>query len=546
VSDGRVSSARRLAAPGLLVALAVPLILMGLGSYGLVNRDEEIYHAVARQMVESGNWLELDFYGEARSYDTFMNAPLQYWARAVVISLFGPGPWSMRILSALCAVASVLLTYRLVYALATPRAALLAGLVQLTTLQFVYLHSARTGELEPALALGLTAAALTFVRRVRDGGSWISHHLVLVVLLNLKAPFVAIPMLAEVACFALIPATRGHTRSWIVTALWLLPLGAVWHLAQLVYLWEPFLEVMARMGDQASGAHTQKWLVGPGAEIGFGPLCNAVFYTAAIAFGAFPYSFVYPLAIVGVLRGRASELSRRWPWQVIGVYVAALLLFYLIIEKHHSWYVVPAYPLLCAFVGCWLDDLRRRAPGVIPIVTIGFLLGALVWTRPDFTSFNPFAVRAYLLPLQLRLTTLGGVPAWLGVPATALAISAALLVVRGRAGPRFAPLLASMLTGILVTVSAVRVALPLRYLDTISETAAFRRELDARGTAGAALPIDAPIPYAWDTRFYFDHDHEIVRLAEARYRLYAKGDPRAAADRAEAARKRRLGTVGGH
>ena len=57
-------------ASALLVVLSIPLIFWGLGDYSLVNDDEEIYHVVARTMVETGDWTRLQFYDEHRVYDT--------------------------------------------------------------------------------------------------------------------------------------------------------------------------------------------------------------------------------------------------------------------------------------------------------------------------------------------------------------------------------------------------------------------------------------------------------------------------------------------
>ena len=87
-------------APAALIALSLPVLFYGLGSYSVVNADEGFYHYVARNMVETGNWLRLEFTGEHRIYDTFMNAPIQYWARGLVIAIFGDSLWTMRILSA--------------------------------------------------------------------------------------------------------------------------------------------------------------------------------------------------------------------------------------------------------------------------------------------------------------------------------------------------------------------------------------------------------------------------------------------------------------
>ena len=61
-----------------LIVLSIPIIFWGLGSYSVANNDEAYYHSVARTMVDTGNWLRLEFTGEHRLYDTFMNAPLHY------------------------------------------------------------------------------------------------------------------------------------------------------------------------------------------------------------------------------------------------------------------------------------------------------------------------------------------------------------------------------------------------------------------------------------------------------------------------------------
>ena len=81
----RVSEAQIVLA---IALLAMAFLFIGIGRYGVVNADEAIYHGIAERMAETGDFLHLDFRGEPRVYDAFMNAPLHYWARAALISLF--------------------------------------------------------------------------------------------------------------------------------------------------------------------------------------------------------------------------------------------------------------------------------------------------------------------------------------------------------------------------------------------------------------------------------------------------------------------------
>ena len=201
-----------LALMGVLTLLSVPVIFYGLGDYGLVNGDEGVYHSISRNMLESGNWWRLEFTGEHRVYDTFMNSPLQYWLRGNVIRVLGDNYWSMRISSAVFAWLSVLALFTLVWWMATPRAAFLAALAQLTTFQFIYQHGARTGELEPFVCFLLIAAALTFLRGIFEGRSFALHVLCIGLLANFKMPLVILPLLADLAFFAVASEHRPHLR----------------------------------------------------------------------------------------------------------------------------------------------------------------------------------------------------------------------------------------------------------------------------------------------------------------------------------------------
>src|SRR5512145_1757138 len=127
--DARVAAA--------IAAVSAAFLCTGLSRYGIVNADEGIYHGIAERMVATGDLLRLDFRGEPRVYDTFLNAPLHYWARAGLIAAFGSNGFSMRALSAVFGALAVVVTYALGCRLAGARAGLLAAAVQLTTFHFV-------------------------------------------------------------------------------------------------------------------------------------------------------------------------------------------------------------------------------------------------------------------------------------------------------------------------------------------------------------------------------------------------------------------------
>ncbi len=507
-----------------LVTLSIPWILFRLGSYSLINGDEGLYQSVAAQMLESGNWLRLEFKGQHRVYDTFMNAPIQYWAKASLIWVFGDNYWTMRILSALFGVASVLATYRLVHLLAGRSSAFAAALVQLTTLQFVYLHSARTGELETLVTFLFTLTAYYFLRAMEDRSRFLAHTLCLAVLINVKLPLAVLPLLAELLCFALIPGTRSRFRAWMLAGVSILPFAFAWHLFQMIELWRPFQYVLHSMSVHAAGSD----LTGAGS----GPLPNLLFYGKTLLFGAFPYALAYPLAIFGVLRERRSPVDRS-RWIVIGLYLFVILGFFVLVGRHQRWYIMPAYPFFSAFVGAWLARLCGMSLRWPHFAALGLLGSLMIWMGVAATHFNPFAEQADQIWMDFAWRRFVDIGPGLGAPLLAVALAVGLAALRRPLGERLPRVVAYTLALALIGYGAVRVSSPLAHLGYQTPLEQLRRNLEASREAG--LPIDFPIRVeeacCLRAQYYFADEFEIVpvrRRGRVNFWLYEKNDPRAA------------------
>jgi 4-amino-4-deoxy-L-arabinose transferase-like glycosyltransferase len=507
---------RALAPPLVLVALSIPLILYGLGSYSLVTGDETLRLGVAEHMVESGDWLRLEFESDHRIYDTFMNAPLQYWVRAATILVFGSNLWTARIHSALFGIATVLLTWRVALGVAGRTGAFLAGLVLLTTLQFVYLHSARTGDFETVVCFLLLLVAHLFQRSVEGRGGFLAHHACVALLLNMKLPLAAVPIAAEVAYFALTPSARGRIARWLATGLAVAPLALSWHVLQALAHPEDAARVFGTMLGLAGGVRTE----GTG-----GPLENAGFYGSVLSFGGHPWSFLY-LPAIGFVLARGRGAVERARWRALGLTALALVLFFVCIRNRVPWYVIPAYPFLAIFVGRWLGDLLERGPGRLELAVLAAAAAALLFADVRATTFHPFDREAHLIPMVVRGRSVLGVdPAW-GVPLVAAAGAAALLGLRRARGPRVGTAAATAFALGIAALALVRVVSPLRHLGYQSQVARLHRELVERRAAG--LPVETPIdlppaPY-WIIRYHFADEYDVVvRPRPARAPLNSRG-----------------------
>jgi len=501
------TAAWRVGGPLLLLVLGLPLFFYRLGGYSVVNGDEALYHSVAAHMVATGDWIRIEFAGQHRVYDTFMNAPTQYWARAALIALFGDNLWTMRALAAACGLLSVLATHRLVRWLADGPTALLAGLLQLTTLQFVYLHCARTGELDSAVALLFTLTAYLFLRAVEEGRSFVPHHLCLALLLTLKVPVVAMPLGAELAWLALTPSARGAFRRYALTGLAVVPLGLLWHAVRAGFLWDEFREVVLKMGGEASGAE------GTGDRTG-GPLSNLAFYGEKLLFGAFPHALALPFALASLLVRRTEPAERR-RWLLVLAFAAAVWLFFVLVSKRYPWYVLPSVPFLCAVLASWITRLVRRPAAPAGVAAVAAVVALVLWLRVDLAGFNPFATTASRAPMETAWRAAGGLDPRLGAALSAAVLAGLGLVLargsaaRSRGGGR---VLAGVLLAALLALAAARVVLPLRFAGFQSPMARLASRLDADRAAGR--PPRYPIPVResghFKAKYYFGADHRIV------------------------------------
>jgi hypothetical protein len=237
---------------------------------------------------------------------------------------------------------------------------------------------------------------------------------------------------------------------------------------------------------------------------------NLRFYAATVLFGTLPYALLHPFAMVGVFLAHREPRDRA-RWGVLALFTAAHLFFYVMVAKHYPWYLIPVYPLLCAFLGVWLRDLWRRDSGLFAIAAGGVAGAGALWLVVAMERYNPFARSAYVIPMRVTWRDWPGMEPWAGALLSALLLAAALLALRRLLDARFPRIFASVLITALIGFAALRVALPLRYLDHQSKLARFQAQLIAELAAGSQLeyPVDVPERSLRLIRFYFADDFDI-------------------------------------
>ncbi|HKW89300.1 MAG TPA: glycosyltransferase family 39 protein [Candidatus Acidoferrales bacterium] len=100
----RVFSVKNVAAAILAAAILWICLFCGLASIGLVGPDEPRYAWIARNMAQSGNWIEPMLYGKP----WFEKPILYYWSAAIGFKFLHSPEWAARLPSSLAALAAVL------------------------------------------------------------------------------------------------------------------------------------------------------------------------------------------------------------------------------------------------------------------------------------------------------------------------------------------------------------------------------------------------------------------------------------------------------
>ena len=125
-----------------LALLSGVLIFWNLGGAALIDWDESIYAAVAREMAEGGDWLTLHWNRET----FFEKPPLYFWLTAGMFKIFGVSEFAARFWSALAGVLGTCVVYLFGKKLFGRVAGILAGLVLATTIHWVF--QSRNGMLD--------------------------------------------------------------------------------------------------------------------------------------------------------------------------------------------------------------------------------------------------------------------------------------------------------------------------------------------------------------------------------------------------------------
>ena len=403
------STSSRVAVPGWLLAAAVALPLLGLGS-PLIEVDDARYAEVPREMAASGDWVVPTLNG----MPYVEKPPLWYWSAAASIKLLGANEAAARLPMALYAALGALGVWWLGSWLYGDSVARAAAVAVATSGLWVFLSHNMTLDMPLSVALlWTTALALRVMERPED--SWAGPAAWLAAALAFLAKgliALLLPAAWVIGLAVLFPRWRAGARKLALS--W----GAVLFFA-VAAPW--FLAVQERRPDFLHTffveQHFQRYLT-PKYARG----APWWFFLVVVPAGLLPWSAAFLAGAAGVVR---APLARRED-AALAAWIAGVTLFFSLSSSKLATYALPVFPhaaLLCAAalergLPAWSRGLSRALGGALLAAAALLALAAVSpGSLPRLPSWlDPAALR---LPAALMTGFAGALGAGLWASASA-------------------------------------------------------------------------------------------------------------------------------
>ena len=389
-----------------LIMLFAFILFINLGGWDLWNPDEPRYAQVAREMMQTGQYVLPHI--NAEIYPD--KPPLFFWLIALVSKPFGDvTAFSARFPSALAALFIILLTYFLGRKLYSPLTGFIAALVLFTSSEFFMITTSARIDIPLTLCTTL-ALFLFFCGYTRSNGRkkyYIASYLCMGLAVLMKGPvgffvpFISIMLFltARKELYRLKQMQLGKGLLIVagIAALWLVP--------------------ACIMGGEE---YTREIL---GKQI-FGRVVSSYshkkpfyYYLLNFPVGFLPWSLFIPSACIYFWRKKRENLNISFPFS----WLAGTFIFFTLISGKRSLYLLPLYPAAAILMAKFFHDhITMEASGIkiiqsklfkIPCcVFFGLLVlsSIIIWfvIAGEFQIFKPLLyLKANMYPVLVLLCT---------------------------------------------------------------------------------------------------------------------------------------------
>ena len=398
----------------ILTGLSAWLFLLHLGTLPFLGKDEPKNAEAAREMLARNDYVTPTL-GEEPWFDKPI---LYYWGTLLFFRLLGPGELAARLPCALLGIGGVLLTWDFARRILDQRAALRAGIILATSLEYFWFS--RTAVTDLPLTFCVTLSLVAFYRAVERWGPARVWYPVAFAAAGgaalAKGPVgLVLPCLVAGAYLILTGRIRELARiPWVTSLLSFALVAAPWYLAVSLrhghLFWNDFI-INRNLERYTSTIHRHP-----------GPF---YYYLPILVIGLFPWGALFPFAVAdGVAGGLRKLRQENRGTGFLLCWILLPLVFFSFAGSKLPSYLLPCFPAMAILTAeAWgkvLEDPRaprRRFWGTVCLLALfPVLAGAIyAWCRSE-------------APEQIRAQT----PLALCLAGTAAALAALALAKRHR------------------------------------------------------------------------------------------------------------------
>jgi 4-amino-4-deoxy-L-arabinose transferase-like glycosyltransferase len=425
----------------LLVVVLAAAFLATLAARPLYKTDEARYGEISREMAQSGDWVTPRLNG----IKYFEKPPLQYWAGAAAIELFGVHDWAARLWTGLMALAGVALAFfggkRLFGAPAgVAAAAILAGVP-------LYLAFGQLNTLDMGVSVFLSAAVFGFVfaqgpdaertRRRWMLAGWAACGLAVLSkgLIGIVLPAAAVALYVIVrrdwALLRRLEIVRGTALFLVIAAPWFVAVSLRNpEFAHFFFVQEHFQRFTTTMHHRVHPA----W-----------------FFIPVLAVGVAPFLFVIAAGWWAALRRPGPGFS---PTLFLALWALVVFVFFSASSSKLPGYILPLLPALAVLGGAYVARAAPRRMLVAQSAVIAFIGLALAAAAPRLARVGADRLDSFAGAYSAALIAAGLVLAAAGV-------YAAVLAGRGKLPASMIALSVGAFCAVLAAIAGHRVYAPL-------------------------------------------------------------------------------------
>jgi 4-amino-4-deoxy-L-arabinose transferase-like glycosyltransferase len=368
------------------VIVAITVFFFGLGSIDLMSLNEGRRALAIQEMVASGNWLLPHLNGEL--YLT--KPPLLYWLSSAFAILGGINEWTLRLPSALAAIAVLVMVYRYTFKQAGSWAALFSVQILVANLGFAMLG--RRAEIEmllTALCVGSILSALQYIQHASNQNpaskNWIYlSYFLLALALMTKGPLVlllvTLPLLVA-AIYTKNPHVKTVLLCWRGWLIFIF-VGLAWYAA-----------VSWQLGLGIWGKVVQRDMLDKMQSDTAKPLLSYLGWIAV------DFLLLIALFLVRPKEFFKQQMQQTHQLVLLAAVVLPFILYSLFSNKHAK-YLLPIYPIIAILLAIKLGVIFDAAKGNTKklIAIVGLLLPVGFAVFYSFVEPKVFAYRVAAFP----------------------------------------------------------------------------------------------------------------------------------------------------